>query len=124
MKNVLKLEQLGFFVFSIFLFNQLDYQWWWFPVLILAPDLSMLGYLAGTKVGAWSYNFFHHKAVALVVYLLGAWLAVPWVQLTGVILLGHSSLDRIFGYGLKYPDSFHHTHLGWLKGQDQDSQPA
>ena len=115
MKNILRLEYVAFFLFSIFLFNQLDYQWWWFLLLILTPDLSMLGYLFGTKIGAGSYNFFHHKGVALVVYLLGFWLAVPWVQLAGVILFGHSSLDRIFGYGLKYSDSFHHTHLGWLK---------
>jgi hypothetical protein len=25
-------------------------------------------------------------------------------------------MDRIFGYGLKYPDAFQHTHLGWIGG--------
>lgn len=115
MKNVLRLEQVVFFLFSIFLFSQLDFRWWLFLALILTPDLSMLGYLAGTEIGAWSYNLFHHRGLALGVYLIGFWLAVPWVQLVGVILFGHSSMDRIFGYGLKYPDSFHHTHLGWLK---------
>jgi uncharacterized protein DUF4260 len=39
-------------------------------------------------------------------------LSVPWLSLVGTILLGHSSLDRVFGYGLKYPDAFQNTHLG------------
>jgi hypothetical protein len=43
---------------------------------------------------------------------LGQLLAVPWLMLAGTILLGHSSLDRVFGYGLKYPDAFQNTHLG------------
>ncbi len=30
-----------------------------FVVLILAPDLSMLGYLAGSRVGAAVYNVVH-----------------------------------------------------------------
>lgn len=116
MKTVLRLEQVGFFLFSIYLFTQLDFAWWWFPLLLLTPDLSMLGYLAGPAVGAWTYNFVHHKGVALGVYLLGVWLAAPVLMLAGVILFGHSSMDRIFGYGLKYPDSFQHTHLGMLGG--------
>ena len=116
MKTVLRLEQVGFFLFSIYLFGQLEFAWWWFPLLILTPDLSMLGYLAGPAAGAWTYNIIHHKGVALGVYLLGVWLAAPALLLAGVILFGHSSMDRIFGYGLKYPDSFQHTHLGMLSG--------
>jgi hypothetical protein len=27
-------------------------------------------------------------------------------------LFCHSSLDRVLGYGLKYPDAFQNTHLG------------
>ncbi len=104
------------FLFSIFLFSRLDYAWWWFPVLLLTPDLSMLGYALNPKVGAWLYNFVHHRGVALAVYVAGVLLVVPSLQLAGVILFGHSSLDRVFGYGLKYPDSFQHTHLGMLSG--------
>jgi hypothetical protein len=50
------------------------------------------------------------------VYVLGIVLSLPVMQLAGVILFGHSSMDRIFGYGLKYSDSFQHTHLGMLVG--------
>jgi Domain of unknown function (DUF4260) len=75
----------------------------------------MIGYLAGNKAGAFTYNLFHHKAVAVVVMCLGWSIGREWLLLSGIILFGHSSLDRMLGYGLKYVDSFHHTHLGWLK---------
>lgn len=46
------------------------------------------------------------------VYLRDFFLHLPLLQLAGVILLGHSSLDRVLGYGLKHADSFQNTHLG------------
>lgn len=116
MKTVIKLEEAFMFLLSIFLFGQLDFSWWWFPLLLFTPDLSMLGYLHNSKTGAITYNFIHHKGVGLVVYVLGFVLGLPVMQLAGVILFGHSSMDRIFGYGLKYFDSFQHTHLGMLSG--------
>ncbi len=113
MKNLLKLEELGQFLLSIILFMQLDYSWWIFPACILLPDLSMIGYLVNPKTGAWIYNFFHHKLVAITFLVLGFWLNNSWLALSGVILFGHSSMDRIFGYGLKFSDNFKNTHLGW-----------
>lgn len=112
MKNVLKLEEAFMFGLSIFLFSKLDYAWWWYPVLILLPDLSMVGYLMNTRVGAVTYNFIHHKALGIGLYVLGIVLANQFLQLMGLILFGHSSMDRVLGYGLKYSDSFQNTHLG------------
>ena len=112
MKNLIRIEELFLTLLAFYLFLGLDYAWWWFFVLFLLPDLSMLGYLLGPKVGAWTYNLVHHKGVAVALFVLGSYGQVPWLQLVGLILLGHSSLDRVFGYGLKYPDSFQHTHLG------------
>jgi hypothetical protein len=114
MKNLLRLEELLMLALSIFLFTQLDYAWWWFPVLLLTPDLSMVGYLANPHTGAITYNFIHHKGLGITLYILGTVTAYPPLQLAGVILLGHSSMDRVFGYGLKYPDAFEHTHLGLI----------
>ena len=112
MKNLLKLEELFLFGLSLFLFSQLDYGWGWYALLFLAPDLSMVGYLANPRVGSWTYNLIHHKALAVALYVLGALLSIPWLMFAGTLLLGHSSLDRVFGYGLKYPESFQATHLG------------
>ncbi len=114
MNTLIKLEELAQFVLSIFLFTRLDYAWWVYPALIFLPDLSMIGYLANPKTGAWLYNFAHHKLVAISILVAGFLLSEPGVTLAGVILFGHSSMDRILGYGLKYNDNFKNTHLGWI----------
>ena len=112
MKNLIKIEELFLFGLSLFLFSRLDYGWIWYAILFLAPDLSMLGYLANPRLGAWTYNLVHHKAVAVSVYMLGYLLVIPWLMFAGTILLGHSSFDRVLGYGLKHEDAFQNTHLG------------
>ncbi len=90
----------------------MNYAWWWYPLLFFTPDVSMLGYLGGTRLGAVIYDIVHHRALSIGIYILGAILANPPLQLAGLILFGHSSLDRVLGYGLKYSDSFQNTHLG------------
>jgi len=114
MKTLLKLEELFMFGLSIFFFSKLDFAWWWYPVLLFTPDLSMLGYLINPKVGAATYNFIHVKALGISVLVIGVLLTSQPLQLAGLILFGHSSMDRILGYGLKYPDAFKHTHLGMI----------
>ncbi|MBR9913371.1 MAG: DUF4260 domain-containing protein [Algicola sp.] len=112
MEKLLKLEELAMFILGIIVFSQQPFSWWWFLVLILLPDLGMLGYLINSKVGALTYNICHHKGLALCLYFIGVYLEMPIWQLIGIIILSHASLDRIFGYGLKFEDAFNHTHLG------------
>lgn len=114
MTNILKLEEVGQFVLAIVLFARLDYSWWVFPVCLLLPDLSMIGYLVNTRMGAWIYNFFHHKLLGILIMATGYWINNQLMILVGLILFGHAAMDRIFGYGLKYADDFKHTHLGWI----------
>jgi Domain of unknown function (DUF4260) len=114
MKTALKLEELAQFTFITLLFYKYNYSWWVFPALILLPDLSMIGYLISPKIGAISYNIFHHKAFAILIYAIGYYFKMEVLEASGLILYAHSSLDRIFGYGLKYTDSFKHTHLGFI----------
>ena len=112
MKNIIKLEEMGMLAVSIFALNHLQVAWWYYLILFLGPDTSMLGYLLGNKIGATCYNIFHHKGIAVALFLVG-FIYNDWlVQVTGVILFGHSSMDRMFGYGLKYNEGFKFTHLG------------
>lgn len=120
MQRTLKLEELAMFGFSLFLFNQTEYVWWIYLALILVPDIGMIGYLINSKTGALTYNLFHHKGIALSILILGYYYSFDWVVLTGIILFGHTAFDRMLGYGLKYDDSFKHTHLGWLNGSDSE----
>ncbi|MFZ4861087.1 DUF4260 domain-containing protein [Sphingobacterium sp. Mn56C] len=119
MRKVLKLEELGQFLCAIFLFSRLDYSWWLFPACILLPDLSMIGYAINTKVGAIAYNIAHHKALAILIATVGMLLHVPVFILVGIILYAHASMDRVFGYGLKYYRGFKYTHLGEIKKIDR-----
>lgn len=111
MKLLLKIEEAFLFILSIYLFTQLEYAWWWFPALLLVPDLGMLGYLINTKVGAVIYNLVHHRAVSIIVYVIGSIVISPIIQLIGIIMFAHTAMDRVFDYGLKYSDNFKHTHL-------------
>lgn len=121
MNTLLKLEEIGEFLFSICLFSLLPFPWWFYPLFFFAPDLSMAGYFAGPRFGAIAYNLIHHKAVAFGLIVAGATLHAPVISLVGVLFLGHSSLDRALGYGLKFGDSFSHTHLGVIGRSHQDA---
>ena len=112
MKNLLKLEELFLFGFALFLFSQLDYGWGLFALFFFAPDLSMIGYLANPRFGAWTYNLVHHRGLALALYVFGATLTVPWLMFAGTILLAHSSFDRILGLRLEARRRFPEYALG------------
>jgi hypothetical protein len=112
MQLLLKLEELAEFLLGVIIFNHLNFAWWYFPLLLLTPDIGMLGYLLNPKIGAWTYNIFHHKAVAIMILLFGFFENNQGVMLAGTILFSHAAFDRIMGYGLKYDDNFKHTHLG------------
>ncbi|NQZ75724.1 MAG: DUF4260 domain-containing protein [Ekhidna sp.] len=114
MKTLIKTEELAMFLLSIFLFSFLEYEWWVYLVWILVPDIGMIGYAMNARVGAMSYNLFHHKGIAIIIGILGMRLGLQDLQLAGVILFGHASMDRILGYGLKFSEGFKHTHLGKL----------
>lgn len=112
MKLTLKLEELAMLLLSIWAFSFQDLSWWWFIGLFFVPDVSMLGYLVNNKCGAFFYNFFHHKGLAIAIGLIGYYLKLQALEVTGIILFAHSSFDRIMGYGLKYEKGFKFTHLG------------
>lgn len=115
MNILLKLEELALFGLSIFAFTYTNFEWWYYLAFFFAPDIGMIGYIINPKLGAISYNLFHHRLIALGVYIAGIYLNNEWLTFSGIILFGHISFDRILGYGLKYSDSFHNTHLGKLK---------
>jgi hypothetical protein len=112
MKMLIKVEEAAQFLLSIILFAQLQFVWWVYPALLFIPDLSMLGYLANFRVGAFTYNLFHHKAIAIAIGSAGLFIQNNDLMLVGILLYGHSSMDRMLGYGLKQDKGFKFTHLG------------
>ena len=114
MKQIIKLEELAMLAISVYALYLFESPWWCYLLMFLGPDISMIGYAAGNKAGAAAYNLFHHKGVAVAVFMVGLMLNNTMLQVTGLILFGHSSMDRLFGYGLKYESSFKFTHLGTI----------
>lgn len=104
-KTLLRLEEFALVVLSLYLFLALDYAWWWFPLLFFVPDISLLGYLSNQKLGGTIYNFIHHKAFAILLYLLGSFTQFSALQLAGVVMFGHSSFDRALGFELQEASS-------------------
>jgi hypothetical protein len=87
---------------------------WALVVLFFSPDFSMLGYIANTRVGAFTYNLFHHRGLALALMAAGFFIHLDILVTVGLLLVAHSSFDRMLGYGLKFSDHFKHTSLGWM----------
>jgi hypothetical protein len=114
MKFLLRLEEAFMLGLTIYLNSFLSFPAWLFWVLFLTPDIGMAGYLINTRVGAFTYNLLHHKGIAIALYIAGLYFINEALQFAGLLLFGHSAFDRLLGYGLKYNDSFHNTHMGWI----------
>ncbi len=113
LKSLLGLEELALFIGSVILFGlATTYSWWVFALLFFLPDISFTAYLINTKIGSWVYNILHHKGIMIGLILAGYFAEMGWLLAVGIVFLGHAAFDRVFGYGLKFPDDFKHTHLG------------
>lgn len=111
---LLRLEGLAVLAAAVAAHHFTGGNWWLFALLILAPDLAFIGYAAGRKAGATAYNLTHTYSVPA---LLGAavwWAGGSWALPVALIWVAHIGMDRAVGYGLKYPDTDHATHLGWI----------
>ena len=96
---------------AIALYFHLGYPWWLFLLLVLAPDLSMLGYLAGPVAGAAVYDLAHTYALPLVLAAIGVLADTDGAVQVGLVWIAHIGIDRALGYGLKYRTGFKDTHL-------------
>jgi hypothetical protein len=108
---LLRLEGFAVLCVTVALYFWQHGPWWLLLLLFLAPDLSMLGYLAGSRVGAVCYNLVHTYVLPLALVLSGALVGVPLVIWLGLIWCAHLGFDRVLGYGLKYPTEFKDTHF-------------
>ncbi len=109
---LLRLEGLCILVVSLLAYAKFGSGWGTFALFFLAPDLSFIGYLAGPRVGAISYNSAHSFIGATAVLAAGVLLSVPVAITAGIIWVAHIGFDRALGYGLKYSVGFGFTHLG------------
>lgn len=109
---LLRVEGVAALVLSVLLYSRLDRSWWLFVILLLAPDLGLLGYVRGARLGAITYDLFHTYAAPAILAMIGVLVEDGLTIALALIWFAHIGLDRALGYGLKYQEGFEHTHLG------------
>jgi len=108
---LLRAEGLALLLVAVLAYSRMQGNWIAFFALLLVPDLGMVGYLRNTRLGAAIYNLVH--AQLLPAALLAYWLfaADATALALAIIWFAHIGMDRLFGFGLKYPTRFGDTHL-------------
>src|SRR5262249_33975424 len=109
-KWLLHTEGAAIFAGSLAIYGIRGYKWWLFAALFLVPDIFMLGYLVDVKLGATLYNLVHTETLPVALGL-AAILWRPGLLAVSLIWLAHIGMDRMLGFGLKYPTRFNDTHL-------------
>ena len=96
---------------SILYYQQIHASWILYFVLLLVPDLAMLGYLCGSRSGTISYNVIHTLIGPLLLVGFAIISKSPFLLPYALIWTSHIGVDRLLGFGLKYPTRFSDTHL-------------
>jgi hypothetical protein len=109
---LLRLEGLSVLMAAVVGYQAIGAGWGFFAVLLLLPDLSLIAYAAGPRVGAVAYNavhtYFGPAGLAAYAYVGDA----PAVWPICLIWMAHIGMDRALGLGLKFSSAFGDTHLG------------
>lgn len=109
---LLRLEGLALALGAVAVYATTGGAWWLFALLLFLPDVSMIGYLRGPRLGAACYNFAHTTTLPILLAVSGHLAGQPVAVLVGLVWLTHVGVDRMLGYGLKSGSGFHDTHLG------------
>ncbi|MGH1368644.1 MAG: DUF4260 domain-containing protein [Maritimibacter sp.] len=110
---LLRADGIANIALGLCLFVITDQSWWLFALLILAPDLSALGYLRNNRLGALCYNIVHSYVGAAMLLGFGWLTQSDLIVAFGAIWWCHIAVDRAFGYGFKSWQSFKRTHLSF-----------
>lgn len=111
LRKIIYLEYLLAFLISLYFYCQFDFSLFYFLLFLLLPDLSMLGYIVNSKVGALFYNIGHSLLLPATLMMIGFGTLSTTLLMASMIWLAHIFLDRALGYGLKYDEAFKKTHL-------------
>lgn len=111
LRKIISIEYILAFIITVSFYGHLNFPWLYFIVFLLLPDITMLGYLINTKIGALFYNMGHSFVLPAMLMVIGLLTTTPIPLMAALIWLAHIFLDRALGYGLKYDDAFKKTHL-------------
>jgi hypothetical protein len=108
---LLRLEGAAVLAVSVWAYHWSHGSWLLFALLFLAPDLSMVGYAVNARAGSVTYNAIHTYVGPLLLAAYGLATDRHTALLIALIWIAHIGIDRLLGYGLKYPTQFKDTHL-------------
>jgi hypothetical protein len=117
-----RLEGLALLAASITAYAITAPNWILFAVLLLSPDLAMIGYLRGPQIGAITYNLAHLKILPLALGITGLLTGNTLELQLALIWLAHIGMDRAAGYGLKLETGFSDTTFGKIGQQAKSGQ--
>jgi hypothetical protein len=109
---LLRIEGAFDLALSLIFFRAIQGNWLLFILLLLVPDLAMLGYLRTARLGTVCYNLAHTLAGPFLIVAYAYLTKSLWLLPYALIWTAHIGLDRMLGFGLKYPTRFGDTHLG------------
>ena len=105
------LESIVIFIGALLIYLFLNDNWIIFLVLLLGPDLFMVGYLKNSRIGNIIYNIGDLFAWSIILIVIALFIDLNLLILFDLIWIAHISMDRAMEYGLKYPSDFNDTHM-------------
>lgn len=109
---LLRCEGLVVLIAAIVAYRAIEGSWWLFALLLLVPDVALIGYAINPRVGATAYNELHTYIGPGTMAALGVAGVLPILWPACLIWVAHIGMDRALGFGLKFPSAFQSTHLG------------
>ncbi len=116
----LRLEGVAIFAFALMAYEFMGFQWGFFILVFLVPDLSLFAYFHSPRVGAIAYNIMHSYVLPLMLFAYGFFVSSSSANQLAIVWIAHIGFDRALGFGLKYSRGFRYTHFGKL-GHSKES---
>lgn len=110
-KLLIRIEYGIAFVLLLYIYMQLNFSLWLFCILLLVPDVTIVGYVMDKKIGSIIYNFGHSLIIPCILLIVSLGISNEFLVMLSFIWTAHIVMDRCFGFGLKYEHSFKDTHL-------------
>lgn len=108
----IRVDAAAIVVLTLWAVSATNSRWRWFFALFLLPDLSMIGYVFGPRVGAVAYNIGHLYAWPVGLLATGLACHASFATTAALSWIAHIAFDNVVGYGLKLPTGFEYTALG------------
>src|SRR5690625_5782432 len=74
-RTLLHIEGISVLALSVYFYSYNHFSWILFAILLFAPDLSIIGYVLGNKIGAIIYNMIHTYTLSIAIVFLGLMLS-------------------------------------------------